>query len=133
MKHHTYLLSYSNGNDDIDVVFVVESISVDFFAAGSVPPITTMSPPPVLHIMWSWRLTDKWWLMIQAPPTVSVVQVVEASLAPPQMTHPAWLCELLSAGKSGKVQMVPSSRNISTSFLALAAAPPDTIIPEIKL
>ena len=126
-----YLLSNANANDDIDVVFVVESFSVELFAAASVPPIKTMSPPPVLHIMWSWRLTVKWWLMIQAASTVRVVQVVEASLAPPQMTHPDWLWELLSTGKSGKRQMVLSSLMISTDLGAEPLAPPDTIIPTL--
>ena len=108
-------------------MFVEKSISVDFLAAASVPPIKTMSPPPVLHIMWSWRLTVKWWLMIQAASTVRVVQVVEASLAPPQMTHPDWLWVFLPTGKSGKVQELPSSRMISTDFRLLP--PPDNMIP----
>ena len=66
-------------------------------------------------------------------PSRNVVQVEAVSefIHPPQLTRPDWLCPILSDGKSGKEQVDPFGKMISTEVVpSLFERPPDTIIPE---
>ena len=122
----TYFVWYGSGNAGVLVLELGDNISVVWIASMPNPPMMRM-PEGESQDKCSIRGTPSWWLVSHWP--VKVEQVVQVSTAhPPHSVSPVAECQVRpGAGRSGMVQVLPSSR--ITSADSSAPVPPVTKTP----